>query len=288
MKYAVTGGSGFIGSHLVSYLKQKGDVVILDREYPSFTDIANCKNNNDILEALEGVDCVFHLAAETSVPRSIENPLCYNYNNVDGTVNMLTLSKEAGVRRFIFSSSAAVYGDVIKTPICETDKASPLSPYGLQKLIGEQYCKLYSEIYNIETVSLRYFNVFGEGMPTSGSYCSVIGSFIKKAKDKKPLQIYGNGNQSRDFVYVKDIVSANWTASQSDAVGSGESINIGTGKGTTVNQIAETFNLPCDFLPKRLEPSVSVCDNTKAKNLLNWEPSVKVVDWLNENIHSGT
>ena len=288
MKYLVTGGAGFIGSHLVSFLQKKGEVVILDREYPSFTDIANCKNNNDILEALEGVDCVFHLAAETSVPRSIENPLCYNYNNVDGTVNMLTLSKEAGVRRFIFSSSASVYGGVDGIPLSERGPVSALSPYGLQKLVGEQYCELYSKIYNIETVSLRYFNVFGEGMPTSGSYCSVIGSFIKKAKDKKPLQIYGNGNQSRDFVYVKDIVSANWTASQSDAVGSGESINIGTGKGTTVNQIAETFNLPCDFLPKRLEPSVSVCDNTKAKNLLNWEPSVKVVDWLNENIHSGT
>jgi UDP-glucose 4-epimerase len=286
VKYAVTGASGFIGSHLVEYLKRQGEVVALDREAPTFIDIANCKNNNKILETLDGVDCVFHLAAETSVPRSIENPLCYNYNNVDGTVNMLTLSKEAGVRRFIFSSSAAVYGNVNKTPLSEEGPVSALSPYGLQKLIGEQYCELYAKIYNIETVSLRYFNVFGEGMPTAGSYCSLIGSFMKRATDKKPLQIYGDGTQSRDFVYVKDVVAANWVASQSNKAGKGESINIGTAKGTTVNQIAGVFDLPCNFLPKRLEPSVSVCDNTRAKNLLNWEPSVKVVNWLNENIHS--
>ena len=288
MKYLVTGGAGFIGSHLVSFLKKKGEVVILDREYPSFTDIANCKNNNDILEALEGVDCVFHLAAETSVPRSIENPLCYNYNNVDGTVNMLTLSKEAGVRRFIFSSSASVYGGVDGIPLSERGPVSALSPYGLQKLVGEQYCELYSKIYDIETVSLRYFNVFGEGMPTTGSYCSLIGSFMKRLADQKPLQIYGDGTQSRDFVYVKDVVAANWAASQSDNVGKGESINVGTAKATTVNEIAEVFNLPCDFLPKRLEPSISICDNTKAKNLLSWQPSVKVVDWLNENIYRRT
>ena len=288
MKYAVTGASGFIGCHLVDYLKQKGDVATLDRKHPSFIDIANCKNNTKILKTLEGVDCVFHLAAETSVPRSIENPLCYNYNNVNGTVNMLTLSKEAGVRRFVFSSTAAVYGDVNKTVLSEDDPVSTLSPYGLQKSVGEQYCELYSKIYGIETVSLRYFNVFGEGMPTAGSYCSLIGSFIKRAENKEPLLIYGDGTQSRDFIYVKDVVSANWAASQSDKVGKGESINIGTGEGTSVNQIAETFNLPCDFLPKRLEPLVSVCDNTKAKSLLKWQPSVKVINWLNENIHSRT
>jgi UDP-glucose 4-epimerase len=288
MKYLVTGGSGFIGTHLVNYLKGKGEVIILDREYPSFIDIANCKNNNKIIDTLEGVDCVFHLAAETSVPRSIENPLCYNYNNVDGTVNILTLCKEAGVRRLVFSSSASVYGGVTKIPLCEDDPAIALSPYGLQKLIGEQYCELYSKIYDIETVSLRYFNVFGEGMPTTGSYCSLIGSFMKRLADQKPLQIYGDGTQSRDFIYIKDVVTANWAASQSDDVGRGESINIGTAEATTVNEIADVFKLPRDFLPKRLEPSVSICDNTKAKNLLNWEPSVKVVDWLNENIHSRT
>ena len=201
---------------------------------------------------------------------------------------MLTLSKEAGVRRFVFSSTAAVYGDVNKTVLSEDDPVSTLSPYGLQKLVGEQYCELYSKIYGIETVSLRYFNVFGEGMPTVGSYCSLIGSFIKRAENKEPLLIYGDGTQSRDFIYVKDVVSANWAASQSDKVGKGESINIGTGEGTSVNQIAETFNLPCDFLPKRLEPLVSVCDNTKAKSLLKWQPSVKVINWLNENIHSRT
>ena len=111
---------------------------------------------------------------------------------------------------------------------------------------------------------------------------------MKRLADQKPLQIYGDGTQSRDFVYVKDVVAANWAASQSDNVGKGESINVGTAKATTVNEIAEVFNLPCDFLPKRLEPSISICDNTKAKNLLSWQPSVKVVDWLNENIYRRT
>ena len=288
MKYVVTGGSGFIGSHLVELLKNKGDVVILDRESPSFIDIADCKNNNKILDLIQGADYVFHLAAETSVPRSIENPLCYNYNNVNGIVNMLTLSRDAGVKRFIFSSTSAVYGNPYFTPTSEDSDPNPMSPYGLQKLIGEQYCKLYADIYDIETVSLRYFNVFGERMPTKGSYCSVIGSFKEKLKNKKPLTIYGKGNQSRDFVYVKDVAKANLAAAESIDVGGGECINIGTGASTTVKEIANIFKSPIDFLPKRLEPSQSLSDNKKAKDLLDWTPSVKVLDWLNENIHSWT
>ena len=288
MKYVVTGGSGFIGSHLVELLKNKGDVVILDRESPSFIDIADCKNNNKILDLIQGADYVFHLAAETSVPRSIENPLCYNDNNVNGIVNMLTLSRDLGVKRFIFSATSAVYGNPYFTPTSEDSDPNPMSPYGLQKLIGEQYCKLYADIYDIETVSLRYFNVFGERMPTKGSYCSVIGSFKEKLKNKKPLTIYGNGDQSRDFVYVKDVAKANLAAAESIDVGGGECINIGTGASTTVKEIANIFKSPIDFLPKRLEPFQSLSDNKKAKDLLDWNPSVKVLDWLNENIYSRT
>ena len=251
-------------------------------------DIADPSNSTTILEALEGVDTVFHLAAKPSVPASIEDPVGFNTANVSGMLNMLELSRAAGVRRFVFSSSSSVYGDIEVFPTSETTQLNPLSPYALQKQIGEQYCQLYSRVYDLETVSLRYFNAYGEGMPTQGAYCNVMGAFTSFKKERKPLKIFGDGSQKRDFTYVKDIASANLLASSSPKVGKGECINVGTGTNYSVQEIADIFGGSFEYLPKRLEPSQSLADNTKAKELLGWLPTTNVKDWLNENIHSGT
>jgi UDP-glucose 4-epimerase len=251
-------------------------------------DISDYSNNLEILKALEGVDTVFHLAALPSVPESIENPLRFNEANVKGTLNMLELSKEAGVRRFVFSSSSSVYGDTEVFPTTETSPLNPLSPYAVQKQIGELYCRLYSQIYNLETVCLRYFNVYGEGMPTQGAYCNVMGAFSAAKKEGKPLKIFGDGSYRRDFTYVKDVAEANILAATSAKVGKGECINIGTQTNYSIQEIADVFGGVVEYLPKRLEASLSLADNTRAKELLNWAPTTHVKDWLNENIYRGT
>ena len=201
---------------------------------------------------------------------------------------MLELSKEAGVRRFVFSSSSSVYGDTEVFPTTETSPLNPLSPYAVQKQIGELYCRLYSQIYNLETVCLRYFNVYGEGMPTQGAYCNVMGAFSAAKKEGKPLKIFGDGSYRRDFTYVKDVAEANILAATSAKVGKGECINIGTQTNYSIQEIADVFGGVVEYLPKRLEASLSLADNTRAKELLNWAPTTHVKDWLNENIYRGT
>ena len=268
------------------------NVLFASTEYNSspeiVADISDSSSSSEILTALKDVDTVFHLAASPSVPESIENPLSFNKDNVHGTLNMLELSRQAGVRRFVFSSSSSVYGDTEIFPTPETSHLNPLSPYALQKQIGEQYCRLYSEIYGLETVCLRYFNVYGEGMPTRGAYCNVIGAFTSAQKEGRPLKIFGDGSYQRDFTHVKDVATANLLASASEKVGKGECINIGTGKSHSIKSIADIFKGEIKYEPKRLEAALSLADNSKAKKLLEWAPSVEVSDWLNENIHSRT
>ena len=266
------------------------NVLFASTEYNSspeiVADISDSSNNSEILTALKDVDTVFHLAASPSVPKSIENPLSFNKDNVQGTLNMLELSRQAGVRRFVFSSSSSVYGDTEVFPTPETSRLNPLSPYALQKQIGEQYCRLYSEIYGLETVCLRYFNVYGEGMPTKGAYCNVIGAFTSAQKEGRPLKIFGDGSYRRDFTYVKDVAKANLLASVSKKVGKGECVNIGTGKSHSIKSIADIFKGEIKYESKRLEAPLSLADNNKAKKLLKGMPSVEVSNWLNENIHS--
>ena len=292
MKHLVTGGGGFIGSHLVKALiNEDNEVVVIDREgrfsddYEFiYADISKEDYNLKILEALKGVDTVFHLAAKARVQPSIEHPIEFNETNVTGTLTLLELCREAGVRRFVFSSSSSVYGDTTTFPTPETAPTGPMSPYGLQKLIGEQYCQLYAQIHDIETVSLRYFNVYGEDAPTTGAYCLVMGVFTRLKSEGKPLIIYGNGEQRRDFTYVQDVVQANILASKSDKVGKGEVINIGNGDNRSIQQIADVFGGPFDYLPKRLEPFQTLADNSKAKELLSWNPTGNVEEWLKEHL----
>ena len=292
MKHLVTGGGGFIGSHLVKALiNEDNEVVVIDKEgrfsddYEFiYADISKEDYNLKILEALKGVDTVFHLAAKARVQPSIEHPIEFNETNVTGTLTLLELCREAGVRRFVFSSSSSVYGDTTTFPTPETAPTGPMSPYGLQKLIGEQYCQLYAQIHDIETVSLRYFNVYGEDAPTTGAYCLVMGVFTRLKSEGKPLIIYGNGEQRRDFTYVQDVVRANILASKSDKVGKGEVINIGNGDNRSIQQIADVFGGPFDYLPKRLEPFQTLADNNKAKELLSWNPTGNVEEWLKEHL----
>src|ERR1035437_1339390 len=239
-KVVVTGGAGFIGSHVTKKLIEEGyEVFIIDnllagkkenvhKEAKFFNlDVRNLK---DIESVFKDAKYVFHFAAIPSVQYSIENPQETNDVNVGGTLNVLTAAKNAGVKRVVYSASSSVYGDVKVLPTTENEPAMPKSPYALQKYVGELYCKMFSEIYSLETVCLRYFNVYGVGQPSTGAYASVIAKFLALKKENKPLTIIGDGNNTRDFVNVSDVANANFLAATSTRVGKGESINIGTGK----------------------------------------------------------
>ena len=304
-KYIVTGGAGFIGSNLVDELfkldrpiSHDVEVVVLDNLStgsidnlnPRATfvkcDISQCgKNGADRAKAeevLKGADTVFHLAALARVQPSIEDPESFDRINVGGTLNMLDLASKAGVRRFVFSSSSSVYGDVSEEqlPTSEDTPTNPLSPYALNKLIGEEYCKLYSRIFDLETVCLRYFNVYGERQPLEGAYTLVMGAFAKLRLEGKALTINGDGEQRRDFTYVKDVTMANILASNCLTVGSGEVINIGNGDNRSVNDIAKLIGGDTTSRAAVIEPRATLADNTKAKTLLTWSPSVTIEDWM--------
>lgn len=295
-KYLVTGGAGFIGRHLVDALIESGNrVIVVDNlsnsSYPTQksieflqADVSDKLQKKAIIKAMSDCDGVFHMAALAKVQDSILNPEEYNKNNVDGTLNILNWSKEAGIKRVVFSSSSSIYGDTKTLPTDEDEWPNPMSPYALQKLIGEQYCNIFNRCYGLETVCLRYFNVFGEGQTADGPYSSVISIFKEQKSKGTPLTIVGNGHQTRDFVYVGDVAKANILAMESKEPVVGESINIGSGKETSVNEIADLIGGDKTFIEKRLEPSISLADNIKAKRLLNWEPSTSVQDWLSKNI----
>ena len=242
MKYVITGGAGFIGSNLVERLVKEGNEVHVIDNF-SFGKLENCNkkahyynidlsqksNFNQVKEVCKNADSVFHLACIARVQPSIKNPVEYEMNNTISTVNILKASVESNVRRFIYSSSSSVYGNQTNLPLKEDFKTNPLSPYGAQKLYGEILCKTFSKVYGLETVSLRYFNVYGEKQNIDGAYALVIGIFLNQRFNEKSLTVRGDGSQRRDFTYVGDVVRANILASNSEHVGSGEIINIGNG-----------------------------------------------------------
>jgi UDP-glucose 4-epimerase len=289
-KAIVTGGAGFIGSHLVDALISLGvEVSIIDNLSTGKKENINSKANfynldiqnlEEIKPIFKNVDVVFHLAAIASVQYSIENPKETNDINVEGTLNVLLSAKEAGVKRFIFSSSSSVYGDVDKIPTDESCKIAPKSPYALHKYTGELYCKLFSEIYNLKTVCLRYFNVYGPRQNPNGAYASVIAKFSDLKRSKEVLTITGDGEQTRDFVFVEDVAMANIFAAKSDRVGKGEVINIGSGKKYSVNEIAKIIGGATKNIPPRVEPKDSLADIKLAKFLLDWEPQTSLEDGL--------
>lgn len=279
-KVIVTGGSGFIGGHIVRRLLEQGiEVVNIDIKLDPKLDVRDV----DLLrEKFVGADTVFHLAALPSVPYSIEHPLDTNETNLTGTLNVLVAARDARVKRVIFSSSAAVYGQQDVLPVQEDAPKRPMSPYAMQKLSSEEYLELFSRIYEVETVSLRYFNVFGEGQNPDGPYASAIPKFLKMRSEGEPLTIFGNGEQTRDFVHVSDVVAANIAAATSQKVGRGESINIASGSEATINEIARLIGGEVNYLPPRLEIKNSVASIDKARHLLDWEPRVVLEEGIKE------
>ena len=297
MKYVITGGAGFIGSNLVERLVKEGNEVHVIDNF-SFGKLENCNkkahyynidlsqksNFNQVKEVCKNADSVFHLACIARVQPSIKNPVEYEMNNTISTVNILKASVESDVRRFIYSSSSSVYGNQTNLPLKEDFKTNPFSPYGAQKLYGEILCKTFSKVYGLETVSLRYFNVYGEKQNIDGAYALVIGIFLNQKSNEKSLTVRGDGSQRRDFTYVGDVVRANILASKSEHVGSGEIINIGNGKNKSINEIASYVGGKIKYIEPVLEPFETLADNLKAKKLLNWEPKQDVKSWIKDYI----
>ena len=303
-KAVVMGGAGFIGINLVdSLIKEKRyeHVVVVD---DMSTGKAENKNPDAFYyrcdfgdvkiysDELAETDTVFHLAAKARVQPSISDPISFDNTNVHSLVKLLKGCVDNNVKNFVFSSSSSVYGDTTTFPTPESAPLMPMSPYGLQKLIGEQYCELFSkyiELYNggfMNTACLRYFNVYGERMLNEGAYCLVMGTFDKLKREGKPLTVYGTGDQKRDFTYVQDVVQANILADQYMKTNSlkGEVFNIGNGDNRSVNDIAALYNSPIDYLPARLEPFKTLANNNKAKEILGWEPKGNVENWLKNHL----
>jgi UDP-glucose 4-epimerase len=292
-KVVVTGGAGFIGSNLVDALLEKGhDVHVIDnyaggkrddRINPKATyHDADIREFSTIAPIIAGAKYVFHEAALPRVQYSIENPELTFSVNALGTVSVLRAAHEGGVSRFIYAASSSAYGDQVKMPLSEDLPAMPKSPYGLQKYIGELSCRVWSEVYKLPTVSLRYFNVYGPKFDPNGAYALVIGKFLKQKTEGMPLTITGDGTQTRDFTHVSDIVRANLLAAESPNVGKGETINIGAGRNVSVNDLAMMIGGPSEHVEARLEPHDTRADNRKAKELLGWEPTVKLEDGIAE------
>ncbi len=290
----VTGGAGFIGSHIVrGLLEEKYEVSVLDNfltgKRQNISEIADelevihevdIRDLDACREAVLGVDVVLHQAALPSVPRSIKDPLLSNEINITGTLNMLIAASESGVGRFIFASSSSVYGDTPTLPKVETMPTHPLSPYALQKLVGEQYCRLFAELFGMETVSLRYFNIFGPRQDPKSQYAAVVPLFITAVKDGEPATIFGDGEQTRDFTYVQNVVEANRLAIEAGSL-QGQAVNIACGDRFSVNYLLKSLEKAAGRKAKRTDTDPrsgdvrdSQADISLARELLGYEPVV--------------
>jgi UDP-glucose 4-epimerase len=292
MKIIVTGGAGFIGSHIVDELISLGhEVHIVDDmsagkkenvNEKATLHIVDIRDKEKLMPIFAGAEYVFHEAAVPRVQYSIDNPIESNDINVNGLLSVLEACRLNKVKRLIFASSSSIYGEPDKLPTSEDMPINPMSPYAAHKYIGEVYLKLYRKVYGLETVCLRYFNVYGPRFDPEGAYPLVIGYFIKRKSEGKSLTITGDGTQTRDFVHVTDVAKANILAMKSDKVGKGEVINIGGGIRYTVNHIAELIGGVVEYVPARLEPHDTEANIEKAKELLNWEPKVNFEEGIKE------
>jgi len=287
-KILVTGGAGFIGSHLVDFLVKKGHkVTVIDNFFSGSKKnlkkslkkivLINCdiSNYKKLEKYFTRFDYVYHLAAKADIVPSINHPIEYFNSNVVGTINLLELSRKAGVSKFIYAASASCYGIPKKIPTKENEKKDVQYPYALTKLMGEDLCFHWEKVYKLKTISLRFFNIYGPRSRTSGAYGAVFGVFLAQKIKNKPLTIVGDGKQSRDFVYISDLVLALYKAAFSKT--HGKSINIGSGVPTTVNKIAKIIGGPKINIPKRPgEPDKTIADISLAKKYLKWKPSVNI------------
>jgi len=297
MKMCVTGGAGFIGSNLVDRLLKDGhEVVVIDdlssgktENLPENRNLKFIKKSicDNISKDVDGCTAVFHLAANPQVQYSIQNPIETNNVNLGGTLNVLDACVKKGVKRFVFSSSCSVYGDQDRLPYIETMKPNPLSPYALHKLTGEHYCRLFRIIHNMETVSLRYFNVYGPRQNPAGNYACLVPKVITLFHSGKPPLINGDGNQTRDFIFVEDVVEANILAATTrNAAAFGEIFNVGEGIHRSVNEVVSTIkrisgsSIEPIHGPPVIEPRNALADVTKSAKILGWKPRMSFEEGL--------
>ena len=304
MRVLVTGGAGFIGSHLVRDRLELGDdVVVLDDLSTGFRDNVpadvrlvegSVADPDAVKDATAGVDLILHLAAARAVLRSVEDPLGTDRVNTAGTLTLLTAARDVGASRVVLASSSSVYGGVAPTPTPEAAPLRPKSPYAVSKLAGEHYARVFSELYGLETVALRYFNVFGPRQRPDSAYAAVIPLFIDALAEGRPPIVHGDGLQSRDFTYISDVVRANRLASEADAdVVSGDVFNVARGEPSSLldlighlEEIMGTVAEPEYVEPRAGDIRASCADATKARDVLGWRPEVSfgeglehVVEW---------
>lgn len=302
-RYLVTGGAGFIGSHIARRLVAEGERVrIVDNLSTGLKerledlaasvefvkgDLADLRISD---EAVQGVDFVLHQAAIPSVQRSVADPLSTHRANVTATLNLLESCRKAGVRRLVYAASSSAYGDTEVLPKVEDMPPNPLSPYALQKLVGERYGELYYRLYGLETVSLRYFNVFGPGQDPHSEYSAVIPKFISAMQANKTVTVYGDGEQSRDFTYVENVVDANLRALRAPQA-AGQVCNIGCGERITLNSLVglleKIIGVKADVSYAAQKPGDvrhSLADIARAKGLLGYEPKIGVEDGLRRTV----
>ena len=298
MKVLVTGGAGFIGSHLVDTLIHLGhEVICIDNESAEsnekfyWNEIAkNYKldicDYDSIQELFKGVKVVFHLASDARIQPSILNPKKSIETNVIGTFNVLEASKNNNVGRVVLSSTSSTYGKKNNIPNVETQKEDCLTPYSVAKIFGENLAKVYFNLYGLESISLRYFNVYGERQPIKGQYAPVIGLFIRQYKDKLPLTIVGDGLQKRDFTYVMDAVSANIIAGMKEVEKEAlaQTYNVGYGKNYSILDIASMISDKIEFIPERPgEAKETLSDTNKFRSIFGWYPTVSLEEWVRKN-----
>jgi len=308
--YLVTGGAGFIGSHIASALVERGERVRVVDDFSTGRreNLRGRLDRIDLLEgtladfdvcrrAVDGIDVVFHEAALPSVSRSVEDPIGSNHANVTATVNLLTAARDARLRRFVYAASSSAYGDVEAPAKSESLAPQPLSPYAVSKLAGEYYCQAFHTCFGLETVCLRYFNVFGPRQDPTSPYSAVIALFVTAALDGRAPTVYGDGKQSRDFTYVANVVHANLLAAQAPREAAGQVINAACGRGVDllqlVAEIERIVGVPMrpTFAPPRAgDVRHSLADLAKARALLGYEPIVpfeegleRTVEWYREN-----
>jgi UDP-glucose 4-epimerase len=302
LKALVTGGAGFIGSNLVRSLLARGDEVrVMDNmSTGSATNLVglevevvegDLRSYERVATAVNGMDVVFHQAALPSVPRSIQDPLTSTAVNVEGTLNVLLAARDHGLRRVIVASSSSVYGDTPGMPRVETQRPAPLAPYAVSKLAAEQFALVARRVYGLETVALRYFNVFGERQDPLSGYAAVIPKFIRMMLAGQRPTIFGDGHTSRDFTYVENVLQANLAAATEDEAPVGQAINVAMGESRTLNELVEMLNtlIGTNLQPVYLDPRSgdvpeSLANIDRARDLLGYNPSVGFVEGLRRTI----
>ena len=301
--YLITGGAGFIGSHIAEKLVAMGEKVRVLDNFSSGkqSNLAALEDRIEILrgdicdpdflrKAIQGVRVIFHQAALRSVPFSVENPTLVNRVNVEGTLNTLIAARDAGVKRVVYASSSSAYGRSAIQPKKETDTPGPISPYAVSKLAGEYYCKVFSELYGLETVSLRYFNVFGPRQDANSQYAAVIPRFIQWALQGEPLEVHGDGLQSRDFTYIDNVVAANLQAAQTE-LGVGQAFNVGQGETHSLLDLVGEIEKHLQIKLKRSHTAARAgdvrytqADLSECKRCLGYNPGVSFAEGLAKTV----